>query len=154
MKYIVTVKLLADLWLFYILSERLKKRFVLSILDWKVTHLIIFPLLCLVYVNIIKQGRNAGVRIHFVSLSVVERLNFFFFLVFSWLPVSIIHVLRGQYHWWVAVPSRWFQCNNIISSLHASLIISGHPLVQSPISACGHHGDVQYACRLLMGRQE
>lgn len=47
-----------------------------------VTHLIIFPLLCLVYVNITKQGRNAGVRIHFVSLSVVERLDFFFFLVF------------------------------------------------------------------------
>lgn len=37
--------------------------------------------------------------------------------------------------------------------IHLWLGTAGLPPVQSPISACSHHGDVQYTCRLLMGRR-
>lgn len=38
--------------------------------------------------------------------------------------------------------------------IHLWLGAAGHPPVQSPIPACSHHGDVQYTCRLLMGRRD
>lgn len=106
--------------------------------------------------NIIRKSQKCtAVRIHLVS----KALKTFLYYLFG-----NINILQGQYYWWVtwlqliglttrwwvAIPNRWFGSNNIRTILHASFIVSGHPLVQSPIFALW--SPWWYACWLPMGK--